>query len=432
MARSGLWRNGDFLKLWSAQTISQVGSQITMLALPLAAIYAMHASTFEVAALGILEYLPFVLLSLPAGVWIDRISRRPILIGADCGRALALASIPIASAAGVLTLVQIYVVAFVVGSLTVLFDVAYQSYLPSLVESDGLADGNGKLELSRSAAQIGGPGMAGFLVGLLTAAYAIAADAASFLGSAFLLFAIRGRKESHDAQRRTRSSFRVEVRSGMRYVVRHPLMRPLLIQIALLNFFVSLVNAILLVYAIRVLHMSAAFVGIAFSIGNLGFLAGVIAGRRLAARHGVGRVLIGGAGIAGMSYLLLPLASTSLATSYLAAAQFIYGFGVSLYYVHGISLIQAITPEHMLGRATASRRFIVWGVIPFGQLCGGALGAVVGLRPAVWIGAAGAAVSSVPLLWSPVRSVRSVEDAAALGRAVDAEHMPALVEAIAE
>ena len=180
----GLWRHRDFLKLWSAETISQFGTQVSQLALPLVAILVLDASAFEVAALGDVEFLPFMLFTLPAGVWVDRLPRRPILIVGDFGRAALLATIPVAYVADVLTLGQLYVVGFLVGICTVFFDVAYQSYLPSLVERDQIVDGNSKLEISRSAAQVGGPGVGGGLVEIFTAPYAVLVDAISFLGSA--------------------------------------------------------------------------------------------------------------------------------------------------------------------------------------------------------------------------------------------------------
>ena len=189
--QGGLWRRGDFLKLWSAQTISQFGSAVSQVAIPLVAVLTLHASAFEVAALSTVEFLPFLLFTLPAGVWVDRLPRRPILVIADAGRALALGSIPLVAAVGHLTLAQLYVAGFVTGTLTVFFDVAYQSYLPSIVEREQLVDGNAKLEISRSAAQIGGPGLGGVLVRAFTAPYAILADAVSYLCSAAFLFGIR-------------------------------------------------------------------------------------------------------------------------------------------------------------------------------------------------------------------------------------------------
>ncbi len=187
----GLWRHGDFLKLWSAETISQFGSQVGGLALPLVAILVLDASTFEVAALTTVEFLPFILFTLPAGVWVDRLPRRPILIAGDFGRAVLLLTVPIAYVADVLTLEQLFVVGFLVGIFQVFFDVAYMSYLPALVERDQIIEGNSKFEVSRSAAQVGGPGLGGVLVEVFTAPYAVLLDALSFLASGLFIFGIR-------------------------------------------------------------------------------------------------------------------------------------------------------------------------------------------------------------------------------------------------
>ena len=192
----GLWRHRDFLKLWSAETISQFGCAVDDLAIGFVAIVVLDASAFEVALLGTLKFLPFILFTLPAGVWVDRLRRRPILIAGDFGRAALLATIPIAYVADALTIWQLYTVVFLTGICTVFFDVAYQSYLPSLVERDQIIDGNSKLEISRSAAQMGGPGLAGALVEILTAPYAVLVDAISFLGSGLFLLGIRKPEEA--------------------------------------------------------------------------------------------------------------------------------------------------------------------------------------------------------------------------------------------
>src|SRR5947199_9719982 len=192
--RGGLWRHADFLKLWSAQSISQLRTQISGIALPLVALYELHATAFQVAALGTVEFLPFLLFTLPAGVWVDRLRRRVIMVAADAGRAVSLGSIPVAAAIGHLTLAQLYVVGFVTGTLTVFFDVSYQSYLPSIVERKQLVDGNAKLEISRSAAQIGGPGLGGLLVRAFSAPYAVLADSISYVWSSVFVFWI-GRRE---------------------------------------------------------------------------------------------------------------------------------------------------------------------------------------------------------------------------------------------
>jgi MFS family permease len=410
-----LWRHRDFLRLWTAQTISMFGSQVSTLALPFVAVVVLKATAFEVAAMGTLAMTPFVLFALPAGVWVDRLSRRPILIVADWGRALALGSVPLAYAFGALSLAQLYAVSFVTGTLTVFFDVSYQSYLPSLVERDNLVEGNAKLEVSRAASQTGGPAIAGLLVSLLTAPYAVIADAASFVGSALLLTAIR--KRELPVETVVERSMRHEIWTGLRYVFRHPLLRPIVWQIAIGNFFLSILSSILIVYAVRVLHLSAASVGGIYAIGNVGLLVGAPLAGRLAHRLGLGPLLIWSAALTGCAYLVFAGAPKSAAPELLAVAQFIWSFGAVMYFVNGITLIQTITPERLLGRVNASRRFAVWGVIPLGDLAGGAIASGIGLHVAIWVGAVGSTLSALPLLASPMRHVRVMDDAHALAPA---------------
>lgn len=416
--RGDLWRHPDFLKLWSAQTISQFGSAITGLALPLAAILVLHASAFQVALLTTIDFLPFLLFSLPAGVWVDRLPRRPILIVGDLGRAVALVSIPIVAAFGGLTIGQLYVVGFITGTLTVFFDVAYQSYLPSLVEREQLGDANGKLEVSRSGAQVAGPGLAGLLVGAVTAPYAIVADAVSFVGSAAFVGAIR-RTERVREPAVERPRMRREIAEGLRYVLGHPYMRPSMAFVAVSNFSANLLFSIFLVYAVRELGLSATTIGLVLSLSNLGVLLGAATANRISVRLGIGRTLIGSAAGGGFSLLLVPLAPRSLAIPFIVVAFAVGGACAVIYNVTGISLMQAITPDRLLGRMNASRRFVVWGVIPLGALAGGVLASQVGLRAAIWVGAIGSSVAFVPLLFSPVRGlVRLPEEAPPLATVV--------------
>ena len=251
--KGGLWRHSDFLKLWSAETISQVGSQVTGLALPLVAIITLDVSAFEVALLGVIEFAPFILISLPAGVWVDRMPRRPILIVGDLGRAALLATIPIAYAVDALTIWQLYVVGFLFGVLTVFFDVAYQSYLPALVEREQLVDGNSKLEISRSGAQLAGPALAGILIQVLKAPLAILLDAISFLVSGLFVLAIRKREAVPDREpgRSPLHGMRAELSEGVRYVFGHRYLRWIAASTATFNFFGSMTGAIFLVYAVR-------------------------------------------------------------------------------------------------------------------------------------------------------------------------------------
>jgi len=269
----GLWRHSDFLKLWSAETISQFGTQVSQLALPLVAILILDASTFEVAALGVVEFLPFILFTLPAGVWVDRLPRRPILIAGDLGRAALLVSIPIAYVADVLTLWQLFAVGFLVGICTVFFDVAYQSYLPALVERNHIIEGNSKFEISRSSAQISGPGLAGLLVEIFTAPYAVLVDAISFLGSGFCVLGIRKYEERRPAANdRDSSSLWTELEEGLRFVLGNPSLRAQAGCTATSNFFSNVLFAIILVYIVRELELSPGVIGIVFSAGGAGSL----------------------------------------------------------------------------------------------------------------------------------------------------------------
>jgi MFS family permease len=409
-----LWRDRDFLRFWSAQTISQFGSQVSGLALPFVAIYVLDATAFQIAALSAVEFAPFVLLTLPAGVWVDRLRRRPLMIAADWGRAAALGSVPLAYAFDALTLTQLYLVGFVTGCLTVFFDIAYQSYLPSLVSRDRLGEGNAKLETSRAAAQVTGPGLAGLLLSAIKAPYAVAVDAASFVVSALFATWIKRVEPMVERGEGEQLRMRTEIATGLRYTLRHPLLRPLIFQIGAQNFFINMVGALLVVYAVRVLDLSAATVGLVFSLGNIGLLVGAPMAAWLARRFGVGPVLVWGAFVTGCSYLLVASAPQAFPIPFLVAGQFLWSAGAILYFVNGISLIQAITPDRLLGRVNASRRFAVWGVIPIGQLIAGVIAARAGLHTAIWVGAIGGALSILPLLLSPMLTLKSVDDAMVL------------------
>ncbi|MBD0338267.1 MAG: MFS transporter [Thermoleophilia bacterium] len=412
--RGGLWRHGDFLKLWSAETISVFGSQLGGFALPLVAIITLDVSAFQVSALFVVEFAPFLLISLPAGVWVDRLPRRPILILGDVGRAAALATVPLAYAFDVLTIWQLYGVGFFVGICTVFFDVAYQSYLPSLVDRTQLVEGNSRLEVSRSASQLAGPALAGLLVDLMRAPLVIALDAVSFLVSAAFLGRIRKREEGIPtrAQRKEAgASMRTELGEGLRWVLGNRYLRTIALSTATFNLFGSMMFAILGVYLIRGLGMSPALMGLIFAISQAGYLIGALTANRISAWVGVGPAIVLGA-LCGVAQLLVPLAPQDARASvpYLIASGLIVSFGVVLYNITQLSLRQAITPERLQGRMNSVIRFIVWGVMPVGQLTGGAIATQFDLRTAIWVGAIGTAIAWVPVLVGPVRSLRAVPE----------------------
>jgi MFS family permease len=402
--RRGLWGHHDFLRLWGAQSVSQLGSQVSVLALPLVAISMLHATAFEVALLGTFDMLPFLLFALPAGVWVDRLPRRPILVVADFGRGLVLASVPVVAALGHLTIGQLYVVGFLAGTLTVFFDVAYQSYLPSLVAREQLVEGNAKLEVSRSAAQVAGPGLAGLLIGWVTASYAIVADAISFVASAAFLFSIRKLEPPAPAAAQ-RTGLRAEILEGLRYLLGDARWRAIALYVATFNFFQSVVFSIFLVYAVRRLGLTAQVLGLTFAVGNVGWLLGAFVTSRVSRRIGLGHTLVLSGIVTGMPVLLLPLAPRSFPIPFLIVANVLVSLGIVLYNVTAISLMQALTPARLLGRMNASRRFVVWGVIPLGSLVGGALASTIGLRPTLFVGAIGTILPFLFLLVEPLRTI---------------------------
>jgi MFS family permease len=402
-----LWRNEAFLKLWTGQTISLLGSQITVIALPLTAILLFRATALQVGVLGTVEFLPFLLFGLPAGVWVDRMRRRPILIWSDVGRLAALASIPVADVFGLLSMPQLYVVAFVSGSLTVLFDVAYGSYLPAVVRRDQLVDGNAKLEISRSGAQLAGPGVSGLLVQAFSAPIAILADAISYACSVASLLLIRA-GEPRPLRGVTHEPMRRQIAEGLRYVGRHTLLRPLATCIAILNLFSMMGQAVLLLFAVDELGLTPGAIGLILAIGNIGFLVGAFVAQRVSGTIGLGRTLVLAPLAIGGAAVLVPLSVHGAAPALLVAFGLIGGFAAVVFNVNARSLVQSVAPEHMLGRVVATMRFVVWGTIPLGTLLGGVLGQRLGLVTTMWIAAIGGTCGFIPPLLSAVRTLPAI------------------------
>jgi MFS family permease len=411
--RPTLWRQGDFMKLWTGQTISQFGDEITELAIPLLAIGALGAGPAEFGVLGVVRFLPWIFFTLPAGVWIDRMRRRPVLIGADLLRAVVLVSIPVAFVAGWLTIWQVYVVAFLAGTLEVFFDIAYQSYLPSVVERDELVEGNSKLELSRAASSVAGPTFAGYLIELITAPFAILFDAISYVGAAIFIGLIRRPEpavEAHDPADGKRPSMWQEARAGIGYVFSSPYLRSIAACTGSANLFGNIGGVILIFYLadLSQLALSPGTIGLIFALGNLGVLLGALTGGRLAKLLGIGPVIIVTAALSGLALVLVPLAPPEDPFWVLVASGIVLGFATVVYNVNQVGLRQAITPDRMLGRMNATMRLIVWGTIPIGAAIGGVLGTLVGPIAALWVAGIGATLAFLPVLFSPVRGLREI------------------------
>ncbi len=414
--RGGLLGQVDFRRLWVGETISQFGSQVSLLAIPYLATVLLRASALEVALLGAIQFLPFVLFALPAGAWLDRMRRRPVLVVGDLARVVALSTIPPAWALGVLSIWQLYLVGFVVGTATVLFDVAYQSYLPVLVERDELVEGNGKLQASEAAAQVVGPGLGGGLIGAVGAPLAVVADALSYLASAAFVLRIRRPEPHPEAERRAaglaREPLRRQVAEGLVFVLRNPYLRAVAGATSSSNLFSNVLFAVLPVYLYRELGLSATTVGVIFGVGALGALAGALAASRIAGRVGLGPAIIGSIAIGGPGALLLPAAPLQSPVLWIVASVAIVGFTGVVYNINQVSFRQAITPIGIQARMNATMRFLVWGTIPLGAVIGGALATVTSVHTAIWVGAVGLCLPFLSVLLSPVRTLRSVPEPA--------------------
>ena len=422
--RPSLWRHADYVRVWSAATISLMGSQVSQIAIPFLAAWVLRAPAFEVALLGTVEMLPFILFALPAGAWLDRVRRRPVLVAGDLGRAVALLSIPAAYALGVLTIWQLYAVGFVTGFLTVLFDVADQSYLPVLLDSDDLIEGNAKLQISASTAQIVGPGLGGGLIGLVGAPFAIIADAVSFLMSGGLISLIR--KHEPKPERKltadgTHASLRAEITEGLRYVVGNRYLRMIAGSTGTSNLGTSMAFAIFPVFAYVELGLTPGLIGLAFGLGSFGILLGAVLAAPLAKRFGVGPVIVGSMFVSGPTTFLIAFMPTAplVAGAMLFGASFLTGFTAVVYNVSQVSFRQAITPLDMQGRMNATMRFIVWGTMPLGSVAGGILASYLPLRTTILIGGAIASVAFLWVLASPVRSLREIPKGARAEAASD-------------
>jgi MFS family permease len=401
------------MKIWLAATVSLMGSQVSLLAIPFIATVALQSSPLEIALLGTVEMAPFVLFALPAGAWLDRVRRRPVLIVGDVGRGFALLTIPIAYMAGTLTIWQLYAVGFVTGSLTVLFDVADQSYLPALLERRDLVEGNAKLSLSQSGAQILGPALGGGLIGLVGAPFAVIADAVSFFASGGLISIIR--KPEPKPARIVQTSLREEIAEGLRYVAGNRYLRMIAGSTATSNLGTSMAFATFPVLAYRELGLSVALVGAVFGLGSLGVLLGALVAAGLSTRIGVGPAIVASMFITGPATILMALlpSEAAVAGALLFGSAFLMGLGGVVYNVNQVSFRQAITPLEMQGRMNATMRFVVWGTLPLGSLVGGILASFLPVRTTILIGALVASSAFLWVLFSPVRSLREIPKGAA-------------------
>ena len=406
LAASGsLARHPDFRKVWLGETVSQFGGQITYLAIPLAAALLLGASPAEMGLLGAMGLLPYLLMSLPAGVLIDRSRRRPILVASSLAMAAGLLVVPAAYVAGVLSMPILYVVSLISGAGGLVYDVAAQAYLPTLIERRQLIEANGKLEISRSAAQVAGPGIGGVLVGLLTAPIAILVDSVALFAAGLMMTRIRSPEPAPAAPAR-RPSMIHEIHEGLRLVLRSSILRSIALTMATYFFFDQMVQSVYILFVTRDLGLTPGEVGLIYAIGNLGLIAGALLAGRIAARFGVGPTLMVAIFSSSCFGLLVPLAgSREYAIPLLILARLGMSFGIPVWMINQISLRQSITPDRLLGRLTATMKFVSIGVAPLGAVIGGILGSAIGVHAALVFAAVGSLTSVLWLIRSPVRDL---------------------------
>ncbi len=404
--RGGLWHHLEFRRLWIGETVSQFGTMVSQLALPLVAILVVHASTFEVGLLTAFETAAFLVVGLPAGAWVDRMRFRWVLIVNDLIRAVMLGSIPLAQLMGILTIGQLYVVALVTGVSTVFFDVAYQSYLPELVDRKLLVEGNAKLQASESVSQIAGPSIGGLLIQALTAPYAVLIDALSFLWSAGWVAAIKVRPPR--PERKSDRNLRREIGEGLRFVLGNRILRAIAMCTGSSNLFASMAVAVFYVLLARDLHLAPGVIGLIISTSAVGGLAGSLVASKFAARVGQGPAIWISAAAIGPFSFVAPFVHRDWTLGLLAVAQTGMWMSIVVYNITQVSFRQGLCPPQLLGRMNATMRFLVWGTMPLGGVIGGALGSAIGVRPTLLVVAVGELLAFLPVLGSPLRRMREL------------------------
>jgi MFS family permease len=420
-----LWRNGAFLRLWSAGTISYVGSFVTRTALPLAAIYALQAGPLDIAALRSLEFIGYLAVGLVAGAWVDRLRRRPIMIGADLGRAVLLGSIPVAAVLGALGMPQLLAVAFFGATLSVAFNTASTAYLPTIIETERLVAANSALSASQSAAEFTGFGISGFLVQIFSAPIAIAIDAVSYVGSALLLLTIR-RPEPPRPAVADREPLLREVREGIGVVRRSPILRALAAAHAMNHILWGVYGTVYLLFATQEIGLGAATIGVVAALGGAGAFVGAAFAGRIARRLGMGSAMLLGLVAVAAGNALIPLVPTGavvLGTAMLIVQQLVGDSLGTVYDILETSLTQTIVEGRILGRVNATVQFITTLTALGGAILGGVAAEVIGLRGAMALGVLGAALAVLFLWFSPVRRMREVP-ASVAGATLHPEDMP--------
>ncbi|TMC25678.1 MAG: MFS transporter [Chloroflexi bacterium] len=412
MSEPSLWQHADFLKLWVGQTVSRLGSVVTRTALPLVALLVLGAGPFELAFLVIAQSLSVLLVGLVAGAWVDRLRRRPILIASDVARAALLFTVPLAQALGALRMEQLYAVAFLAGCLDVVFSAAYPAYVPSLIGVDRVVEGNSKLATSSAIAEVGGPGLAGALVQIISAPFAILVDALSYLVSALSVALIRTPEPARPAREAT-SRVIGEIAEGLRVVRGHKVVFPLAARSIIAHVSGAFYGVLYSLYLLNELHLDPFLLGIVISAGGVGSLVGSVFASRVVRAIGIGPAIVWMAAGASAIGILTPLAQgpVALATIMVFLPQLIGDGLQTIGGVAEISLVQGLVPDRILGRTNATLEVISHGVgFPIGALIAAFIAEQIGVRGAIAVGWAGMAASLLFLVFSPVPRVRTAAE----------------------
>jgi MFS family permease len=407
-----LLRQRDFRNFWLGESVSLLGDQISLIALPLAAVLVLDAGAADMGYLTAAALAPHLLLSLPAGVWLDRVAkRRRVMIAADFARAFLVASVPLAYVLDALSMAQLYGVAFATGCFAVLFDLSYSTVFVSITAREHYVEGNALVNGSRSFSFVGGPSLGGLLVQLFSAPFALVADTVSFLVSALFLGRIRAPEPPVE---REEGGMRAQVATGMRFIAHSPIFRPMLAGVATLNFFNFAFGALFILFATRELDVEPGTLGAVLGAGAVGGVLGAVLAGRIGRRLGLGRAFVLGCFLFPAPLVLIPLAGgpRPVVLAMLFAAEFLSGLGVMILDINVGAIILAATPHRLRSRATGAFRFVNYGIRPLGALAGGAVGSAIGLRPTLFIATVAALGGLLWLLPSPIPKLRDLPEEA--------------------
>ncbi|WP_448061861.1 MFS transporter [Cellulomonas hominis] len=403
-----LARHRNFRQLWVGDALGQFGAQLTMLALPILAVRHLDATEWQMGALSAAETAAFLVIGLPAGAWVDRMRKRRVLILADVVRAAVLAVVVALALTDHASMTLLYVAGLAISAASVFFDIAHQSYVPGLAGLDRVVEGNSKLQATQSVAQVAAPALGGALLRVVSAPVLIGVNVVMYACSAVFVGRIRHTEELpavHD-----RRPLRTEIAEGLRFVVHQPLLRRIVACTSIGNLFGAVTGALTVIYALRVLGLDEAALGTVYSASAVGGLLGALSADRLARWVGEGRIIP----VAAVAFVpgaaLTPLASVLPVPPQvtLIAGGALFSFAVIAYNVAQVSYRQRLCPPALLGRMNASVRFIVWGTLPLGGLLGGWLGTTLGVVPTLWVAVAGIVVAALPVVLSPLRSMRTL------------------------